>query len=74
MTTYTLISAAPGDSVPGGAELADPECPVDWDTLPAPAQTWALRQGYLPDDPDELLYVVEGAVELIGWETLTLEF
>lgn len=53
----TLVSAAPGDAVPG-VELSDPDCPITWPELPKPAQKWASSQGYGPDNPDELLYVL----------------
>jgi hypothetical protein len=50
-----LVSAAPGDLVPGGTDIAlldglsalsDPD-----------AGTWMTEQGYGPDDPEELMYL-----------------
>lgn len=67
--TYTLISAAPGDRMPGSAvELA--ESTLDWNDLPEEAQAWADGQGY--GDESELLYVVPGKVILSGWPTFTV--
>lgn len=72
--TYTLISAAVGDRVPEGAvEISDPACPLDWHDLPEDAASWAISQGYNLGNPDELLYVVRGDVQVDGWPTYRVE-
>ncbi|MFJ7418008.1 hypothetical protein ACIQXD_05265 [Streptomyces uncialis] len=55
---WVLVSAVPGDDVPG-TEISDPDSPLDFADLPAEAQEWAAAQGYGPDSPDELLYVLD---------------
>lgn len=63
MGTVTLISARAGDRVPGH-ELADPECPEVPGLLDRPDVTeWLARQGYSPEDPDELVYLTLGEAE-----------
>ncbi|MFE4832933.1 hypothetical protein [Streptomyces sp. NPDC056672] len=53
---WVLISASPGDCVPG-TEISAPDSPLDWDDLPADARAWATAQGYGNTD-GELLYVL----------------
>ncbi|MEU9606142.1 hypothetical protein [Streptomyces sp. NPDC048057] len=58
MSTMYLISAAPGDLVPG-RELADPECPEVPGLLDRPEiAAWLAQVGYGPDAPDELVYLL----------------
>lgn len=58
LTIYTLVSAHPGDRVPGH-ELADPDCPEVPDLLEQDEVTaFFAAQGYGPDEPDELMYLV----------------
>lgn len=57
-TTVFLISAAPGDRVPGH-ELADPECPQVPGLLERSDVTrWLASVGYGPDSDDELVYLL----------------
>jgi hypothetical protein len=56
-TIYTLVSAVPGDLIPG-TELGGPDCPLEWADLPESAQKWAAGRGYGLDDPEELVYVL----------------
>jgi hypothetical protein len=72
--TITLISAAPGDIVPGH-ELADPTCPDIPGLLDRGDVTnWLNAVGYGPDDADELVYLVTDPDETIpsGYPTLTV--
>ncbi|MEU4296396.1 hypothetical protein [Kitasatospora aureofaciens] len=76
MPTLHLISAAPGDLVPGH-ELADPNCP-DFPGLfeRADVAAWMNAHGYGPDRPDELVYLVtEDATDPIptGFDILTVQ-
>lgn len=60
MTTYVLVSAITGIYAGGvGYELADPDCPITWQDLPEDARRWARDQGYGPDNPDEVIYLVD---------------
>lgn len=60
MNTYVLVSAITGIYAGGvGHELADPDCPITWQDLPEDARRWARDQGYGPDNPDEVIYVVD---------------
>ncbi|MFE2346500.1 hypothetical protein [Kitasatospora cineracea] len=57
MPTIWLISAAPGDTVPGH-ELADPDCPDIPGLMDRPdVAAWLDSIGYGPDGPDELVYL-----------------
>jgi hypothetical protein len=66
-SAITLISAAVGDQVPG-VDIASPDSPIDYNDLPADAQAWATEQGFGRDDT-ELIYVVDGEVEVDGYPT-----
>ncbi|MFF2751139.1 hypothetical protein ACFVVA_37085 [Kitasatospora sp. NPDC058048] len=58
MPTIHLVSAAPGDTVPGH-ELADPDRPQYPGLLERPdVAAWLDALGYGPDNPDELVYLV----------------
>lgn len=58
MATATLISAAPGDRVPGH-ELTDPDCPAIPGLNDRPEiRAFLAEHGYGPDEPDELMYLV----------------
>lgn len=58
MPTFWLISARPGDLVPGH-ELADPDCPDAPGLLDRPeVQAWFDSVGYGYDEPDELVYLL----------------
>lgn len=75
MTTVTLISAAPGDHVPGH-ELADPDCPEVPGLMERPeVESFFAEHGYGPDEPDELMYLVtdDDAEIPSGFPTLTVE-
>jgi hypothetical protein len=70
----TLISAAPGDIVPG-VELAEPTCPDIPGLLERRDVTdWMAAVGYSPDNEDELVYLVTDPDETIpsGYPTLTV--
>lgn len=68
----TLISAAPGDIVPGH-ELADPHCPcVPGLALRDDVIEWMSNMGYGPDDPNELVYLVIDPKEPIATRNPTL--
>lgn len=57
---YTLISAAPGDDVPGH-ELGDPDCPEVPGLLDHPGvRVFLDLHGYGPDEPNELMYLITG--------------
>ncbi|MEU7095935.1 hypothetical protein [Kitasatospora aureofaciens] len=58
MPTICLVSAAPGDVVPG-RELADPDC-AEFPGLMdrAEVKAWLQAIGYGPDDENELIYLV----------------
>lgn len=53
--TYTLVSALPGDLVPG-VEASDPDCPISLVDHPEGA-AWAEFHGW-GEDLDELIYVL----------------
>ncbi|MEV8324527.1 hypothetical protein [Kitasatospora sp. NPDC056731] len=78
MPTIYLVSAAPGDRVPGH-ELADPDCPsahfpglLERQDVTA----WLNAIPYNDDSPDELVYLVTeddpGTIPA-GFDTLMLE-
>ena len=71
VTTYMLISAVPGDRVPG-TEVSAPDCPIDIHDYPD-AVAWARSHGW-GDDLDELVYVADPseAGDLTGWPTYIL--
>lgn len=54
-----LISALPGDTVPGH-ELADPDCPAIPGLLDRPQVADFLARHHYGQDPDELVYLVTG--------------
>jgi hypothetical protein len=73
--TITLISATPGDLVPG-VELAHPDCPEIPGLLDRPEVTAFLaNNGYGLNDPDELVYLVadDNAEIPAGYPTLTVQ-
>ena len=73
--TITLISANPGDHVPGH-ELADPACPSIPGLLDRPdVREWVTTIGYGPEDPDELIYLVTDPDQAIptGYPSLTVQ-
>ncbi|MFE6500758.1 hypothetical protein [Kitasatospora sp. NPDC057738] len=77
MPTIHLISAAPGDHVPGH-ELASPDCPEYLGLLERPdVQAWMDTIGYGPEAEDELIYLVTDDDDLdaipAGFEHLTIE-
>lgn len=69
----TLISAHAGDSVPG-VELAECDGQPWIEILDLPqVKKFFATQGYGPDNPDELMYAVEGDEEIpTGFPTLTV--
>lgn len=71
--TITLVSAQTGDSAPG-YELADPDCPDIPGLLErVDVQEFMDANGYGPDDPDELMYVVTDDSNISdGYPTLTI--
>jgi len=75
LTAVTLVSANPGDRVPGH-ELGDPDCPdVPGLTDNHEVQAFFTEHGYGPDQPDELMYLVpQDNVDDIpdGFPTLTV--
>jgi hypothetical protein len=72
MPTVTLISATPGDTVPG-RELADPQCPEIPGLLDLPeVAAFLTEHNYGPDEPTELMYLVTDDAEIpTGFPTLT---
>lgn len=76
MPTIYLVSAAPGDLVPGH-ELADPDCPLVPGLLDRSDVTaWLDGIGYGWDNPDELVYLVtenDPGVIPAGFEYITVE-
>ncbi|MFD0405601.1 hypothetical protein [Kitasatospora sp. NPDC127116] len=76
MPTIHLISAAPGDRVPGH-ELADPHCPEIPGLRERPdVAAWLDAIPYSDDNPDELVYLVTednpGTIPA-GFDTLTID-
>lgn len=71
--SFTLISAAPGDTVPG-YELADPSCPEVPGLLEHPGVLAFLDlHGYGPDAPDELMYLITDVNQIpAGFPTMTV--
>ncbi|MEW1552317.1 hypothetical protein [Streptomyces tsukubensis] len=58
MSMIYLISAAPGDVVPGH-ELADPHCPDIPGLLDRPeVRAFFAQVGYGPDEENELVYLL----------------
>lgn len=71
--SFTLISAAPGDIVPGH-ELADPQCPEVPGLLEHPGvRAFLDLHGYGPDQPDELMYLITDTSQIPdGFPTMTV--
>ena len=71
--TITLVSAQTGDRIPGH-ELADPDCPSIPGLLDRPdVQEFMDANGYGPDDPDELMYLITEDEDIPdGYPTLTI--
>lgn len=73
MGHMTLISACPGDVVPG-RELSDPECPEIPGLLDRPAvRAFLAEHDYGPDNENELMYLVtDGTPAPDGFPSLTV--
>lgn len=73
LSHVTLISASPGDVVPG-RELSDPECPEIPGLLDRPeVRAFLAEHGYGPDNENELMYLVtDGDPAPDGFPTLTV--
>ncbi|MFG2913344.1 hypothetical protein ACGF0D_10695 [Kitasatospora sp. NPDC048298] len=76
MPAIYLVSAAPGDHVPG-YELADPDCPDHPGLLKRPdVSEWLAAHDYDDDHPDELVYLVtgdDGGAIPAGFDVLTVK-
>lgn len=70
---YTLISALSDDRVNDIYPDAREALAEDVAQLPQAAYDWATAQGWGVDQPDELIYIVDGEVDPRGYPTYTVQ-